>query len=562
MAILTEQGNRPAPETAAQPMPGGGARRELLKHFRAFARRYPLLTLFVLMVASNVAGTAFNIFYNFEVIASESMNDAQRQTFKVAIPIYNTMAWPLCMGAIVYLFWPLRRCLKRIHAGEAIEPAFMEFCRRRVMNLPRRALWVNAWGWLPGMVYFPLVVCVVGGPGNWATIWLQFPVSFIISALITVAQTFFITELFLIAFLYPVFFRDSRPELVGGVAQIPYQQRLIGLWLAIACMPLFALFVALWDQENSKLTLALFAAVVGSSFGIFGLVGRDLLWWVNDHAAAMAEISRGNFDVRIAGQRPDEWGRLTNHFNDMAAALGRARQLRETFGQFSSPEVLDEIIERMPGLEVTVQEITVIFADIRGFTRRTAGEPPERVGLLVNRFLTLALRSVEEKGGLVNKFLGDGFMALFGATRPRDDHADLALASAQNLMLRLHGLNEELVHAGEAPLEVGVGIHTGPALVGCFGGTRWKPRTGTSLMRRRVHPPSAKAGGKLLPASRTIDRRRAADRSCSAKTRGCARLRERLPCLWNLPRTRNRCLAVPPTRWWSTGLVRSVKTNI
>jgi adenylate cyclase len=118
-----------------------------------------------------------------------------------------------------------------------------------------------------------------------------------------------------------------------------------------------------------------------------------------------------------------------------------------------------------------VQEITVLFADIRGFTRRSAGQAPERVVELLNRFFTLAVRAVEERGGHVNKFLGDGIMALFGAARPRPDHADLAILSAQDLLERLEGFNQELAVLQQPPLVLGIGIHTGTAVVGCIGAT-------------------------------------------------------------------------------------------
>ena len=74
------------------------------------------------------------------------------------------------------------------------------------------------------------------------------------------------------------------------------------------------------------------------------------------------------------------------------------------------------------------------------------------------RFLTLAVAAVEGHGGWVNKFLGDGLMALFGAPRPCAAHADRAVAAARDLMKRLERLNEELKAAGQAPLAVGVGI--------------------------------------------------------------------------------------------------------
>jgi adenylate cyclase len=152
----------------------------------------------------------------------------------------------------------------------------------------------------------------------------------------------------------------------------------------------------------------------------------------------------------------------------MAAALEQGRHMRETLGQFFDPEMFDEIMDA-PELGGQVLEVTVLFADIRDFTRRSAGEPPEKVVALLNRFLSLAMASVKEQDGMVDKFLGDGILALFGAPRPHADHADMAVRAACGLLKRLESLNRELIKEGQAPLKVGMGIHTGPALVGSIG---------------------------------------------------------------------------------------------
>ena len=194
----------------------------------------------------------------------------------------------------------------------------------------------------------------------------------------------------------------------------------------------------------------------------------------------------------------------------MAVALNQAWESHETLGQFVSPEVRDQILHRMHGFEVQLQEITVLFVDIRGFTARCAGESPERIGALLNRFLTLVLRSVEENAGYVNKFLGDGVMALFGATHPQDDHADLAIASARAMLDRLRELNDDLARQGEPPLVIGIGIHTGNALVGCFGaalhGDNGQPRMRreftaigeTVNLCQRIEQLTKKCGGPIL----------------------------------------------------------------
>ena len=168
----------------------------------------------------------------------------------------------------------------------------------------------------------------------------------------------------------------------------------------------------------------------------------------------------------------------------MVFALGRARQMRETFGQFVDPEIRDDVMENYPGIGGELKEMTVLFADIRGFTNRSAGEDPAKVVDLLNRFLTLAEIAVKSKGGVIDKFMGDGVMALFGALRRRQaNHADQAVAAARELLGQLQCLNAELIEQGQAPLEIGVGIHTGLALVGCVG-SKVKLPDGRERMRR------------------------------------------------------------------------------
>jgi adenylate cyclase len=202
----------------------------------------------------------------------------------------------------------------------------------------------------------------------------------------------------------------------------------------------------------------------------------------------------------------------------MAAALESAQRLRETFGQFVSPDVRDEILRRHPGLGGEVAEVTVLFADMRGSTRRSAGVEPARAVELLNRFLSLAVAAVEENGGWVNKFLGDGVMALFGAPRPQADHADAALAAARTLAARLETLNRELGAQGGERLDIGIGIHTGPALVGCIGasieeadGTRRVRREFTAVgdtvnACQRIEQLTKTLGGRILLSEETRKR--------------------------------------------------------
>ena len=491
--------------------------------FHRLAQEHPILMMFGIAILSNAAGSVFNFFYNVQLIVARDMTEAQQTAFwQVASPAYNLLAYGLCIGIMVHLIWPFMVCRRKLRVGETVPPALLAFCRRRVVNLPFLQVCVNFLGWIPGAVVFPWLVCTLGGNDKASIIWGQFIVSFLVSAVLTTVQTFFILEWFLINYFYPDFFQDARPADVVGVIRIPFLFRLILLWSAVAIMPLVAVVaVALND-------LGWVAAVVGgvgalSGGLIFWIVGRDLHNWVNTHDQATQQIAQENFDVRIQDKRPDDWGRLSDRFNDMAVALGRARQLHQTFGQFVGPETRDEIMDRYSSGELggEVQEVTILFADIRGFTRRSSGEAPQRVVELLNRFFTLSRLAVVEKKGEINKFLGDGFMALFGAPRPRPDHADLAVASALDLLPRLEQLNQELVVQGQAPLAVGIGIHSGPVVVGYFGASGDKgklPRIEYSAIGetvnlcQRIEQLTKKCCGPILISEQTRSRLRRAFR--------------------------------------------------
>ena len=157
------------------------------------------------------------------------MDAAQQAVFgSVAIPVYNCIAYPVGIALTIYLLLPVARCRRRLLAGEAVPPKELERSRRRLVNVPFYQVGINFLGWLPGAVVFPLVICWLGGGHNAEWIWIQFVLSFIVSALLTTAQTFFVLEWFLMGYFYADFFKDARPSDIRGVVRVPFWVR--GPW--------------------------------------------------------------------------------------------------------------------------------------------------------------------------------------------------------------------------------------------------------------------------------------------------------------------------------------------
>ena len=457
-----------------------------------WARRHPMLGLLLITLLSNVTSSVFNILYNSFLIIDRNAGLEQTYAFThYAIPIYNGVAYPLLMLAWMILIRPVGQAMRRFRHDEPMTETELVAARRRTINLPAIQVGLNVLGWLPGAVLFPLLIVMFGGSENAGLLTRQFACSFALATLFATVQTFVLVEWYLLRVVYPVLFYNARPADVPGGWTIPFRLRLHLFWGAVALTPLLAVLAIAFNFDpeagdwNRLLVLATAVALVGggSAYLIFALVGGELHQWINTHAEATDKIRNGNLGVQIQEPRPDSFGKLTDRFNDMVLALQDARHVHETMGQFVSHDLRDQLLNKYQGLEVALRDVTVLFADIRGFTKRSTEESPVQTGVVLNRFLTLAFIGIEAGGGLVNKFMGDGVMALFGVTGTIDNHPDQAVTAARTILHRLARLNDELQIERQQPLEVGIGIHTGLALVGCFGAT-FAESDGTQRVRR------------------------------------------------------------------------------
>ncbi len=150
------------------------------------------------------------------------------------------------------------------------------------------------------------------------------------------------------------------------------------------------------------------------------------------------------------------------------AEVAHKHAIQESFGRYLAPHVVQSLVDDPAAIRLGGERCraTMLFADIRGFTSLAATLEPERVSAILNTYFEEAVRIVFEHEGLLDKFYGDGLMAVFGPPRPRPDDAGRAVAAA----MRLHEVvSNELVARLAHPLAISIGLATGDVVAGHFG---------------------------------------------------------------------------------------------
>jgi class 3 adenylate cyclase len=185
---------------------------------------------------------------------------------------------------------------------------------------------------------------------------------------------------------------------------------------------------------------------------------------IRDLAEGTKRVAGGDYTQRLPVVQDDDLGALAASFNRMQAGLAERQRLQAAFGTYVDPVLAARLLEQ--GDDVFTgerREVTVMFVDIRDFTPFAEANSAEDTVARLNALFDIVVPAVVDAGGHVNKFLGDGALAVFGAPNDLADHADAAVSAA----VLIHRLVAE--RFGGA-LRIGIGINTGEVIAGTIGG--------------------------------------------------------------------------------------------
>ena len=258
---------------------------------------------------------------------------------------------------------------------------------------------------------------------------------------------------------------DQKESLIEFVSPVEYQDMRVGTVHLILSRSYI-------DREISHATwfvigLAGVLIVVGAGLSL--ILSTVLLKPIQSLVRGTREIAGGNFDFHVDVHNSDEMGDLANAFNGMAQDLQMKRVIEESFGRYVSPHIVDRILENPDQIWVggANHEVSLFFADIRGFTTLTERMPPEELLALLNGYFSLATEVIVKHKGYIDKFVGDAVMAVFGAPVADPDHPVNAVRALLDLRERLADFDGATGNGTR--LAVGMGATLGQVVAGNVG---------------------------------------------------------------------------------------------
>ncbi|MDX1648306.1 MAG: adenylate/guanylate cyclase domain-containing protein [Myxococcota bacterium] len=189
--------------------------------------------------------------------------------------------------------------------------------------------------------------------------------------------------------------------------------------------------------------------------------------------AGVERLTAGDLATRVPPTSRDEVGELTRAFNKMGESLQQKERIQRAFGRYASDYVLNRLLESPEGADMAgaEREVTILFCDVRRFTRLSEGLEARDVVALLNEIFQIVSDRILARGGTIDKFIGDSVMAYFGAPVPSADHALEAVNAAIDIARAIDERNARVGEGGHR-VDVGVGIHTGKVVVGNIGSER------------------------------------------------------------------------------------------
>ncbi len=376
--------------------------------------------------------------------------------------------------ASIWYYWPVFTSFW----NGANDLSKMTVAARRLLDAPMITAALTGAGWLfgsPVIIFIGWIMGIDFLPGFYSQYlshsFVLFGFSFVISyyGVETIVRRTLVNRLF----------TESEVLAVGSRFSLSIGARMIVFAMASFVIPgvmFIAAIMILNAGGDNNFGRDLFSILVWA-IPILSLLVAFITWFktlsiqspITDLKVAAGRLGEGKFDERVTVRSSDELGVLGGAFNDMARGLQERERMRSIFGRVVDPRVRDYLLEHNASSLGEIRRATVVFFDLAGFTSLSETLPARKIVSILNLYFEAVSSCVEAEGGLVNKFIGDGVLAVFGVPAELSDHAERALKAIEALGRYIVRMNAKLKAKGYQALRFRAGVHTGEVLAGNVG---------------------------------------------------------------------------------------------
>lgn len=223
-------------------------------------------------------------------------------------------------------------------------------------------------------------------------------------------------------------------------------------------------------RKSAALVLGLTGATLLVALGVAYFSARAVSRPLIQMAAVARGVGQGNLDQQAIETSGGEIGEMGRAINAMISGLKQRNLLKETFGRYTAPSVVEEVLNRggvqLGGVKSTA---TIFFSDLAGFTTLSEKTPPETLVSLLNEYFDAMTKVILGSEGTLDKYIGDAILAFWGHPIAHDDDAARACRAALEQFAQLQLLCEKWRSEGRPPLDMRIGIETGEVIVGDIG---------------------------------------------------------------------------------------------
>jgi adenylate cyclase len=276
--------------------------------------------------------------------------------------------------------------------------------------------------------------------------------------------------------MVPQAFPEGMVSRIAPTRPVSLPARHLALWFGVSFFPLLVLALGIYTRNyvpaNEFRAYLFITLFMPTSFFMVYRVGKGIQQPLYALVDATRRIGDGNYDLAIKSRDNDELAFLIDSTIEMSASLREKELLSDTFGRSVDPRVRDHLLAGNIDLGGTLKEAAVMFCDIRGFTTFSEGKREEEIVAVLNEHFEAMDAAIGRHDGMINKFLGDGFLALFGLPLEAANPCNDAFLAALEMVAANDELNRRREARGDSPLDIGVGLHYGPLVAGNIGSYR------------------------------------------------------------------------------------------